>query len=152
MLGKVDRVWQNEREDGSTYWAIRIDGVRYTTWDRKLAEGIQPGDPVEFAFTNAGKYRQLTALRRTSETAPGNADRAQTSVRRTCKVRLSCLRTAAALVADTNLQPEQRASLAIALADRFEQHVLGAATTQTQQDYVGAADTQIGSAAEAKDG
>ncbi len=124
VQGVVERIWHNERADGSKYWVLAIGGKRYSTWDRQLIENIREGDTVGFAFTHSGRYRNLTALRRSpgpSIITTGTLVRVPEALRAT---RMSCLRAAAELLKETTLLPEQRLSLAITLAERMEEYVL----------------------------
>jgi hypothetical protein len=123
MLGKVDNVWRNEREDGSQYWVVSIDGKRYSTWDAKLAGDVQPGDPVEFAFVNSGRFRNLTALKRAPPSGVPTPEEPQVAPERMRVMRMNCLRTAAELLRDTTALPEQKTSMAIALAERLQTYV-----------------------------
>ena len=124
MQGTLDSIRRSERSDGSEYWVLSIGGQRHSAWDSDLVEGVEAGDRVEFAFTNAGRYRNLTALKRLAAADPATA--ALAPVPESLRiVRMNCLRTAAEMLNNTALLPEQRLSTAIALAERLERHVLG---------------------------
>ncbi len=123
-MGKVDNVWKNERADGSEYWVVSIDGKRYSTWDGTVAGNVQSGDPVEFAFTTSGRYRNLTALKRAPVGSAPADELVQLPPEPVRIIRMNCLRTAAEMLKDSTLLPEQKASMAIALAARLEAHVL----------------------------
>ncbi len=121
----MDKIWHNQRTDGSEYWALSINGERYTIWEKDLIADIKEGDLVEFAFTFSGRYRNLTGIRRLASSAFTTADKLvsdPTSLRIT---RMNCLRTAAEMLKDTTLLPEQKVSLAITMAQQLENHVLG---------------------------
>ena len=64
MRGTIDRLWNNDREDGSKYWVLSIDGQRYSTHDADLVRDVQPGDNVEFSFTTSGRFRNLVSLKK----------------------------------------------------------------------------------------
>ena len=136
VQGTVDSIRRNERPDGSEYWVLSIGGQRYSAWDSDLVEGVQAGDRVEFAFTNAGRYRNLTALKRLAPAEPASA--ALAAVPESLRiVRMNCLRTAAEMLHNTSLLPEQRLSTAIALAERLERHVLGQSADDAGSDDTG---------------
>lgn len=124
MQGIVDRIWRNERADGSEYWVLSIGGKRYSTWDQRLIDSIREGDSVEFAFTSSGRFRTITALQRSAGPSFATADKLAPSPESLRITRMSCLRTAAEMLKDTTLLPEQKLSLAITMAERMEEHVL----------------------------
>jgi len=124
VQGIVDRIWHNQRADGSEFWVLSIDGQRYSTWDKNLVASVQEGDSVEFAFTESGRYRNLTALKRTGASAFTTADKLRISPESLRIVRMNCLRNAAEMLKDTTLLPEQKVALAINMAQELENHVL----------------------------
>jgi len=153
VQGTVDKIWHNHRADGSEYWVLSIDGQRYSTWDKNMVADIQEGYTVEFAFTDSGRYRNLTALKRLSGEPFITADRIAPSPESLRTVKMSCLRTAAEMLKDTTLLPEQKVSLAINMAERLENYVLrlqGAgkpkqATQRDNQDETESQDPKEGS-------
>ncbi len=125
MRGTIERVWENERADGSKYWVVSIDGKRYSTWDPGLLQGIQSGDAVEFTFTTSGRYKNLLAIKKLDDQQFRTADTLVVNPEALRIVRMNCLRTAAEMLKDTTLLPEQKVSMAISMAQRLEAHVLG---------------------------
>lgn len=125
MRGTIERIWQNERADGSKYWVVSIDGKRYSTWDPGLLQGIQSGDAVEFTFTTSGRYKNLLAIKKLDDRQFRTADTLVVSPDALRIVRMNCLRTAAEMLKDTTLLPEKKVSMAISMAQRLEAHVLG---------------------------
>jgi hypothetical protein len=137
VQGTVDKIWHNQRADGSEYWVLLIDGQRYSTWDKSLVANVQEGDLVEFAFTHSGRYRNLTALKRLPSSPFVTADRLLPCAGTLRSIRTSCLRTAAEMLKDTTLLPEQKVSLSIAMAKRLENHVLGSPEAQPEVESEG---------------
>ena len=113
MQGTVDKIWHNHRADGSEYWVLSIDGQRYSTWDKNMIADVQKGDSVEFAFTDSGRYRNLTALKRLSGSPFPTAGKMAPSPESLRTVKMNCLRTAAEMLKDTTLLPEQKVALAL---------------------------------------
>jgi len=124
VQGTVDKIWHNQRADGSEYWVLSIDGQRYSTWDKNMIAHIREGDPVEFTFTDSGRYRNLTALKQLSGEPFITTDRMAPSPESLRTVKMSCLRTAAEMLKGTTLLPEQKVSLAINMAQMLESYVL----------------------------
>jgi len=125
IQGTVDKIWHNHRTDGSEYWVLAIDGQRYSTWDKSMIANILEGDSVEFAFTDSGRYLSLTALKRTGDSIFTTVDKLRISPESLCTVRMSCLSTAAEMLKDTTLLPEQKVALALNMAKKMENHILG---------------------------
>lgn len=124
VQGTVDKIWHNQRADGSEYWVLSIDGKRYSTWDKNMVAHIREGDSVEFTFTDSGRYRNLTALKRLSGSVPTTVDKMAPRPESLRTVKMNCLRTAAEMLKDTTLLPEQKVALAINMAQELENHVL----------------------------
>ena len=133
MQGTIGKIWQNQRQDGSQYWVLSIDGQRYTTFAKELAEGISEGDRVEFSFYNSGRYRKIAAIQRLpsrATTATKNSPLSAGSLR---IIRMNCLRTAAEMLKDSKLLPEQRLSVVTTIAQQFQQYVLRPPTDDPQR-------------------
>lgn len=124
VYGRIEKIWHNQRADGTEYWVLTIDGQRYSTWDPEHVAYVQEGEFVEFSFTNSGQYRNLLAIRRVDDPAPAAGARIQQQPGHLPRVRLACLRVAAALLGNTSGTPEQRVALAMSLAKRLEKYVL----------------------------
>ncbi len=124
MQGTVEKIWQNQRQDGSQYWMLSIDGQRYTTFAKELAEGISEGDRVEFSFYNSGRYRKIAAIQRLSSRAPTATKNSPLSAESLRIIRMNCLRTAAEILKDSKLLPEQRLSVVTTIAQQLQQYVL----------------------------
>jgi len=133
MQGRVDRVWRNERADGSEYWVLSVDGERYSTWDKDVIANVHEGDLVEFAFARSGRFRNLTALRKLTGPMPAGSSSPAPTARAQRRIRLHCLRTAAGMLKDATLLPEQKVSLVMAIAGQLEQHVLTVPADQQQE-------------------
>ncbi|MDK2464137.1 MAG: hypothetical protein QI223_05140 [Candidatus Korarchaeota archaeon] len=125
MQGTIERIWENERADGSKYWVVTIDGKRYSTLEQDLLQGLQRGDAVEFTFTTSGRYKNLLAIRKLDDQQFRTADTLVVSAEALRIVRMNCLRTAAEMLKDTTLLPEHKVAMAISMAERLEAHVLG---------------------------
>jgi len=124
MQGTIGKIWQNQRQDGSQYWVLSIDGQRYTTFAKELAEGISEGDRVEFSFYNSGRYRKIAAIQRLPHAASTAANSSPLSAESLRIIRMNCLRTAAEMLKDSKLLPEQRLSVVTTIAQRLQQYVL----------------------------
>lgn len=133
MQGTVEKIWCNQQQDGTQYWVLSIDGTRYSTFNKEFVEDISEGDWVEFSLFNSGRYRRIAALARLPHTAFVTADRLLPNPESLRVIRMNCLRTAAEMLKDTTLLPEQKLAMAITVAERLEQHVLRPPRSDAQQ-------------------
>lgn len=124
VKGTVNRIWHNRKPDGSGYWVLSIDGQQYSTWDRNLARNIEQGDLVEFLFTESGRYRNLTFLKRLGSAGFATADKLLVSPESLWIVRMNCLRTATEMISEASLLSDQKICRVISIAKRLEDHVL----------------------------
>jgi hypothetical protein len=118
MKGRINRIWTNERKDGTKYWVLSIDGQRYSVWNQELVEGLNEGDVVDFEFKQSGNFRNITKLSKIKEQIYANDTQKQI-------VRMSCLRSAAELLSDSGLTYDVRVKEALKVANKFEQWVIG---------------------------
>ena len=116
--GTIERIWHNRRTDGSEYWVIKIDGKTYGTFDPEHVSYIQEGDTVEFSFSQSGKYRNLIAIK------PLNSTFSPVSEEVFRNVRTHCIIAASLLLVNAPQQPEQKAYLALEIAQKLEKYAL----------------------------
>jgi len=124
MKGVIEKIWENKTDDGKPYLVLRIGGEKYSVWDKKYMEGLEEGEAVEYESAQSGKFKKITDIKKI-ELEPGmdppekrTRDRNRLEI-----VRMSCIRSAAALVADFGAQPEEKAEITLGLARRFEKYV-----------------------------
>jgi hypothetical protein len=125
MKGVVDKVWENKTDDGKPYFVLKIGGEKYSVWDKKYMDGIEEGSMVEYESAQSGKFKKITGMKKIDlepgidppERKPRNRNGQEI-------VRMSCIRSAAALVADFGAPPEEKANIALGLARRFEKYVI----------------------------
>ena len=125
MKGVVDKIWINKTDDGKPYFVLKIGGEKYSVWDKKYMEGLEEGAAVEYESTQSGKFKKITEMKKI-DLEPGidplerkPRDRNGQEI-----VRMSCIRSAAALVADFGAPPEEKAEITLGLARRFEKYVI----------------------------
>ena len=137
MHGTVENVWENTREDGTVYWVLTIDGRRYSAFDPDLVQDVGPGDRVEFSYTSSGRYKNLLAIRRLTDQPEHPSETVRI-------VRMNSLRTAAELLRDSSLTPDQRAVAAIDIAEKLECHILRPERTEQDDEDPDADDEEDG--------
>jgi hypothetical protein len=125
MKGIVDKIWVNKTDDGKPYFVLKIGREKYSVWDKEYMDGIEEGSAVEYESTQSGKFKKITDMRKI-DLEPGidlperkSRDRNGQEI-----VRMSCIRSAAALVADFGAPPEEKADITLGLARKFEKYVI----------------------------
>ena len=125
MKGVVDKVWENKTDDGKPYFVLKIGGEKYSVWDKKYMDGIEEGSKVEYESAQSGKFKKITDMKKI-DLGPGidlperkPRDRNGQEI-----VRMSCIRSATALIADFGAPPEEKAEITLGLARKFEKYVI----------------------------
>ena len=118
MKGVVDKIWKNKTDDGKPYFVLKIGGEKYSVWDKKYMEGLEEGSAVEYESSQSGKFKKITDMKKI-DLEPGidpperkPRDRNGEEI-----VRMSCIRSAAALVADFGAPPRRKPGLPWALPE-----------------------------------
>ena len=88
-------------------------------------EGLEEGAAVEYESTQSGKFKKITDMRKI-DLEPGfdPPERKPRDKNGQEIVRMSCIRSAAALVADFGAPPEEKAEITLGLARKFEKYVI----------------------------
>jgi hypothetical protein len=125
MKGIVDKIWKNKTDEGKPYFVLKIGGEKYSLWDNKYMEGLEEGAAVEYESAQSGKFKKITDMRKIDlEPGMNPPERKSRDKNGQEIVRMSCIRSAAALVADFGAPSEEKADIALGLARRFEKYVI----------------------------
>lgn len=119
MLGKIDKVWENEAQNGKAYLVLEIDGQRYSLWDAEWLGRLRDGDIVQYDWKKSGKFRNITDIDRVKpdpDTPPVNEKDDQI-------VRMSCLKSASSLFSGSDLDAKKKVRYTMAAAERFERYI-----------------------------
>jgi hypothetical protein len=121
MRGTIEKLWEREDRNGRRYFLLEIGGQRYSLWDEDLMDGLGEGIPVEYQWKQAGKYRNLTSVKRDGRYRPlPGPERRDRDM-----VRMSCLKSAASLLSSSDLPPDEKGDVTLDLAKQFEKYILG---------------------------
>ena len=119
MLGRIEKVWQNETQNGQAYLVLSIQGQRYSLWDADWIDKLREGDIVDYDWKKAGKFKNITSIEQTNLNSqvhdPGEKDRRI--------VRMSCLKSASTIFSDLDVEPRKKVRLTVAAARRFEKYI-----------------------------
>ena len=120
MRGTIEQVWKNESRNGRKYLTVQIGGDKYSVWDAKYFDQLQPGATIEGEVRESGNYKHLSEIepvraRSDGGYRPSDKDRQIT--------RLSCLKSASEIAAPVAMDIEGKQELVVELARRFERYV-----------------------------
>lgn len=120
MRGTIEQVWENESRNSQQYLTVQIDGERYSVWDTEYFDQLQEGAVIEYEFRQSGNFKNITEVYSPTqnEAAPlyqNSRDRQIT--------RLSCLKSAAEIIAPAQFEPDTKRDLVIETARVFERYV-----------------------------
>ena len=122
MKGTIEQVWENESRNGQAYLAVQIDGERYSVWDQQYFDQIREGAEIDYEFRQSGDFKNITEVRGAGEPEPHDGGFYHNSRDRQI-TRLSCLKSAAEIVAPVHLDPELKRDLVIDTSRAFERYV-----------------------------
>ena len=121
MKGLIDQLWENHNRKGQRYLVLEITGERYSLWDEALMDNLDEGLVVEYEWKQSGKYKNITSI----DPEPAYSASVRTERRDRDMVRMSCLKSAASLLAPSSIDSDQRGGLTLQLAREFEKYVTG---------------------------
>lgn len=121
MKGEVEKLWKNKTEDGRKYEVFQINGERYSLWEEDYLDRIQEGQALEFDYKESGDFKNITKIygpnfKDTKEKNCGCRKSEQI-------VKMSCLRSASAILAGSEIPSSERAEKTIETARRFEKYL-----------------------------
>ena len=121
MKGIIEKVWENQDRKGRSYLVVEIAGERYSLWNGDLMDRIEEGMIIEYEWKQSGKYKNLTSV----EPDPKYSGSARAERRDQDMVRMSCLKSAASLLAGLELEPDKKGDFTLELAKQFEKYIAG---------------------------
>jgi len=123
MKGIIDKIWENKTKEGKRYWVLNIGGENYSVWDKRHMEGLQEGIAVDYDWSQSGDFRKVTGIRKLD--APPYLDPEDRIDGRSQQiVRMSCIKSAAALVSSAEADPDEKGEITIGIARKFEKYVV----------------------------
>ena len=120
MLGKIEKVWENEAQNGQPYIVVSIEGQRYSLFDKDFLGKLQEGDVVEYDWKKAGKFRNITNLEQVDfQPQPSAIPDKDRQI-----LRMSCVKSASTIFSDLQAEPQQKVELTISAARQFERYII----------------------------
>ena len=130
IVGRLHNVEEKIATNGGSYWVLDLAGQEkgFFDWDGVwIAAGAGVGDLVR--IEHSGKHRRVKNVAKVTE-VEATPSEAQTprdcgpSVKDRLIARMNCLRTAAELLAQSDLNDDAKETRVVQLAERMEQWVL----------------------------
>ena len=121
MKGLIEQLWENHNRKRQRYLVLEIAGERYSLWDEALMDNLEEGLVVEYEWKQSGKYRNITSI----DPEPAYSASVRAGRKDRDMVRMSCLKSAASLLAPSNAETDQRGTLTLQLAKEFEKYITG---------------------------
>jgi len=120
VLGRIEKLWENETDKGQPYQVLAIGDHRYSLWDKKQFGKFAEGDTVEFDWKKAGEYKNITTIE-VVET-PNNVSNGSTGKNERI-VKMSSLKTAGMVLGPLDMEPKEKVLLTVDTARYFEKYI-----------------------------
>ncbi len=118
MKGRIEKVEEKHAKNGQKYLLLSIDGENYSLWDGKAFDRVSEGELVEYKWKASGDYRNITEIEPSQDEASNGPTTRDVHI-----LKMSCLKSASAILGNLDVDPEERVGLTIAAARRFEKYI-----------------------------
>ena len=123
MKGIIEQIWENESKNGQQYLTVQIDGERYSVWDDKHFDQLQEGTEIEYEFRQSGNFKNITEVSNPAQSEQNDGPPMYHNDRDRQITRLSCLKSAAEIIAPAQFESNTKRDLVIETARVFERYV-----------------------------
>jgi hypothetical protein len=124
MKGTVEQISKETSKRGDEYLRVQIDGEVYSVWDQNYFDQFQEWDSIEFDYRESGQWKNITDLAvvgADSTTAPGREEYLRLRDKHIAK--MSCVKSAAYVMANLEMDPAEKGEQTLSLARTFEKYV-----------------------------
>lgn len=124
MKGKVEEISRQISKKGDEYLRVTIDGEKYTIWDPDYFDMFQEGDIIDFEYTESTQWKNITEMAvvdPTTNEAPEKGKYLRLKDKQIA--RMSCLKSAAYLLANIEKDPSEKGQDTLSLAKVFEKYI-----------------------------
>lgn len=122
MKGILERIEEKESKNGGSYWLLTIGNEKYSAFERKDIEGVAEGDTVNVNYKKAGKYKNITELKKVGN---GHDEELYRMDKENRIVRMSSLKSASEIVSGLKLGLPEKVEATLATAKDFERYITG---------------------------
>jgi hypothetical protein len=120
MLGRIEKLWDNETDKGQPYQVLAIGDHRYSLWGKKQFGKFAEGDTVEFDWKKAGEYKNITTI---EVVETGNNVSTCSNGKNERIVKMSSLKTAGMVLGPLDMEPKEKVLLTVDTARYFEKYI-----------------------------
>ena len=124
MRGKVEEISRETSKRGDEYLRVQIDGEMYSIWDQEHFDTFNEGDTIDFEYKESGQWKNisdLTVIGARSEALPRREEYLR--LRDKHIARMSCVKSAAYVMANLDMDPLEKGDQTLSLARTFEKYV-----------------------------
>ncbi len=124
MKGTIEQISKETSKKGNEYLRVKINGEKYSVWDSDFFDVIREGDEVDFEYKESGQWKNITeivGLNVASETGNEREIYIRSKDRRIA--RMSCVKSAAYVLANADLDASEKGDKTISLAKNFEKYL-----------------------------
>ena len=134
MKGKVQGITHETSKKGDEYLRVQIDGEIYSVWEPDYFDVLREGDTIEFEYKESGQWKNITHLLVSGPQSEGTPSIDEYRLARDRQIaRMSCVKSAANVLANLEMNPEEKGKRSLELAKIFEKYVYDEDITLPQQ-------------------
>ncbi len=104
-------VEQRQSQSGKTFWRVRTDSGVYFTWEKAVADQLQPGTTAVVSINGSADYPKIVAVHEAPEppepASEGSPSPTPAGARERRMLRMSALRAAAEVLHGSGLPADQ---------------------------------------------
>jgi hypothetical protein len=124
MKGKVEEISRQISKKGDEYLRVTIDGEKYTIWEPDYFDLIKEGDIIDFEYTESTQWKNITDLAVACPTTDEGPERGKYLRLKDRQIaRMSCLKSAAYLLANLEGDSSEKGQDTLSLAKIFERYI-----------------------------
>jgi len=124
MKGKVEEIARESSRKGDDYLRVKIDGETYSIWNQDYFDVLHEGDTIQFDYKESGQWKNITemdVIRIDLAESGTNDDYMLAKDKRIA--RMSCVKSAAYVMANLDMEPVLKGDQTLSLARTFEKYV-----------------------------
>lgn len=124
MKGTVEELSREVSKRGDEYLRVQIDGEKYSIWDPQYIGSFDVGDSLEFEYKESGQWKNITSLAVDEVENPNIPPTDTYRMAHDRRIaRMSCVKSAAYVLANLEMEAEPKGEQTLTLARVFERYI-----------------------------